>query len=142
MKLLIALFGILAYIDSVRSGFRTRSTFGWVGGAKVPTFQAVIYFLIIWTAVSVPLGLLLAAVIKFGAGEELPPDQTDQEFGPPASEARDSVVAEKRTMATILFLRNKTARQSQESVSSSGASPLADQEVKTALTERAHRQIG
>jgi hypothetical protein len=113
-----------------------------VGGAKVPTFQAVVYFLLIWTAVSVPLGLLLAALIKFGTGEGLPPDQTDQEFGPPASEARDSVVAEKRSMATVLFFRKKNARQSQESVSSSGASPLADQEVKTALTERAHRQIG
>jgi hypothetical protein len=108
----------------------------------VPTFHAVIYFLIIWTAVSVPLGLLLAALIKFGAGEGLPPDQTDQEFGPPASEARDSVVAEKRSVATILFFRRKNAHQSQESVSSSGASPLADQEVKTALTERAQRQIG
>jgi hypothetical protein len=29
MQLLIALIGILAYIDNVRSGFRTRSTFGW-----------------------------------------------------------------------------------------------------------------
>jgi hypothetical protein len=108
----------------------------------VPTFQAVLYFLIIWTAISVPLGLLLARVIKFGTGEGLPPDQTDQEFGTPASEARDSVIAEKRTMATVLFFRKKNARQSQESVSNSGASPLADQEVKTALTERAHRQIG
>ena len=29
MQLLIALFGLSAYIDNVRSGFRTRSTFGW-----------------------------------------------------------------------------------------------------------------
>jgi hypothetical protein len=108
----------------------------------VPTFQAVVYFLIIWTAISVPLGLLLARVIKFGTGEGLPSDQTDQEFGTPASEARNSVVAEKHTMAIILFFRKKNARQSQESVSSSGGSPLADQEVKTALTEQAHRQIG
>jgi hypothetical protein len=108
----------------------------------VPTFQAVVYFLIIWTAISVPLGLLLARVIKFGTGEGLPSDQTDQEFGTPASEARNSVVAEKHTMATILFFRKENARQSQESVSSSGGSPLADQEVKTALTEQAHRQIG
>jgi hypothetical protein len=108
-----------------------------VGGAKVPTFQAVVYFLIIWTAISVPLGLklLLARVIKFGTGEGLPSDQADQELGTPASEARDSVVAEKHTMATILFFGNKNARQSQESVSSSGGSP-------TALTEPAHRQIG
>jgi len=108
----------------------------------VPTFQAVLYFLIIWTAISVPLGLLLARVIKFGTGEGLPPDQTDQEFGTPASEARDSVIAEKRTMATVLFFRKKNARQSQESVSNSCVSPSAEQEVKTALTERAHRQIG
>jgi len=87
--------------------------------------------------------LLLARVIKFGAGEGPPPDQIDREFGTPLPvKQSDSVVAEKRTAATILFFRKKNAHQSQESVSSSGASPLADQEVKTALTERAHRQIG
>ena len=76
-------------------------------------FKQSVYFLLIWTAVSVPLGLLLAAVIKFGAGEGLPPDQIDREFGTPSPvRQRDSVVAEKRTMATILFFRKKSARQS------------------------------
>jgi thymidine phosphorylase len=109
----------------------------------VPSFQAVVYFLLVWTAVSVPLSLLLAAVIKFGTGEARPPDQIDREFGTPLLvRQHDSVVAEKRTIAKILFFRKTSARQSQESVSSPGASPLADQEAKTALTERAHRQIG
>ena len=115
---MIALFGILAYIDNVRSGLEVRSLDG-VGGAKVPTFQAVIYFLTIWTAVSVPLGLLLAAAIKLGAGEGLPPDQIDRESEAPSPvRQRDPAVAEKRTMAKILFLRKKSACQSRESVSS------------------------
>ena len=78
---------------------------------KVPTFQAVVYFLLIWTAVSVPLGLVLGAMIKFGAGEGLPPDQIDLEFEAPSPvRQRDPVVAEKR--AKILFFRKKSARQS------------------------------
>jgi hypothetical protein len=103
----------------------------------VPSFQAVIYFLIIWTAVSVLLGLLLGALIKFGAGEGLPPDQIDGKFGAPLLvRQRDPVVAERRTMATILFFRKKNARQSRKSVSSSAASPLAGHEVRTAMTEK------
>ena len=82
MQLLLALFGILAYIDIVRSGFEVRPL-DEVGGAKVPTFQAVVYFLLIWTAVSVPLALVLAATIRFGTDEGLPPDQTDREFEAP-----------------------------------------------------------
>jgi hypothetical protein len=67
----------------------------------VPSFQAVVYFLLIWTAVSIPLGLLLGAIIRFGAGDELPSDQIDREFGAPSLvKHRDPVVvAEKRTMA-------------------------------------------
>jgi hypothetical protein len=109
----------------------------------VPTFQAVVYFLLIWTAVSVPLALVLAAIIKFGAGEGLPPDQIDRAFEAPSPvRQRDPVVAEKRTMAKILFSGKTSARQSEESVSSSDASPLAGQEVRTAMTERAYGQVG
>ncbi len=66
----------------------------------MPTFQAVVYFLLIWTAVSIPLGMLLGAMIKFGAGDGLPSDQTDRKFEAPSLvRQRDPVVAEKRTMA-------------------------------------------
>ena len=107
----------------------------------MPSFQAVVYFLLIWTAVSVPLGLVLGAIIKFGAGEGLLPDQIDLEFEAPSPvRQRDPVVAEKR--AEILFFRKTSARQSEESVSSSAASPLASQEVRTAITERAYGQVG
>ena len=143
MQLLIALFGILAYIDNVRSGLDEVRPLDGVGGAKVPTFQAVVYFLLIWTAVSVPLGLLLAAMIKFGAGEGLPPDQTDQEFEAPSPvRQRDPVVAEKRAMATILFFRKKNARQSRRKRLQLGRIAVGSQEVRTAMTERAHGQIG
>jgi hypothetical protein len=104
----------------------------------VPSFQAVIYFLLIWTAVSIPLGMLLGAMIKFGAGERLPSDQTDRKFEAPSLvRQRDPVVAEKRTMAARF-----SARQSQEGIYSSAASPLAGQEVRTAMTERAYGQVG
>jgi hypothetical protein len=109
----------------------------------VPSFQAVVYFLLIWTAVSVPLGLVLAAIIKFGAGDGLASDQIDREFGaPPLVRQRDPVVAEKRTMASILIFRRNSARESRESVSGSTASPLAGQEARTAMTERAYDQVG
>ena len=137
MQLSIALFGILAYIDNVRSGLEVRPLDG-VGGAKVPTFQAVVCFLLIWTAVSVPLALALGKIIKFGADEGLPPDPIDREFEAPSPvRQRNPVAAEKRTMAKILFFRKKSARQSEESVSSSAASPLAGQEVRTAMTRMA-----
>jgi hypothetical protein len=80
----------------------------------VPSFQAVIYFLLIWTAVSVPLGLLLGAMIRFGAGDGLPSDQIDRKIGTPLR--RDPVVGEKRTMATNLPFRKKNARQSRKRV--------------------------
>ena len=103
----------------------------------MPSFQAVIYFLLIWTAVSIPLGMLLGAMIKFGAGESRPSDQTDRKFEEPSLvRQRDPVVAEKRTMARF------SARQSREGIYSSAASPLAGQEVRTAMTERAYGQVG
>jgi hypothetical protein len=114
-----------------------------VGGAKVPSFQAVIYFLLIWTAVSIPLGMLLGAMIKFGAGDGLPSDQTDRKFEAPSlARQGDPVVAEKRTMAAIPIFRRKSARQSREGTYSSATSPLAGQEVRTAMTERAYGQVG
>jgi hypothetical protein len=113
-----------------------------VGGAKVPSFQAVVYFLLIWTAVSIPLGMLVGAMIKFGAGESRPSDQTDRKFEAPSLvRQRDPVVAEKRTMAAR-FSGIKSARQSREGIYSSAASPLAGQEVRTAMTERAYGQVG
>jgi hypothetical protein len=74
----------------------------------VPSFQAVIYFLLIWTAVSVPLGLLLGSMIRVGAGDWLRSDQIDRKFGTPLLlRRRDPVVAEKRTVATILPFRQE-----------------------------------
>lgn len=109
-----------------------------IGGAKVPSFHAVICFLLIWTAVSVPLGLLLGAMIRFGARDGLPSDQIDRKLGTPSLvRQRDPVGAEERT---ILIFRNTNARQSRESVSGSGAS--ADQGVGTTIGELAQGQVG
>src|SRR5271154_522328 len=86
--------------------------------------------------------MLLGAMIKFGAGEGLPPDQIDRKFGTPSLVRQSDPVGAEKRIATILTFRKKNARQSRKSVSSSAASPLADQEVRTAPTERAHGQIG
>jgi hypothetical protein len=63
----------------------------------MPSPQAVIYFLLIWTFVSVPLAMLVGAVIKFGADDKLSFDQIDRKLQTPSREMRRvAVVAEKR----------------------------------------------
>ena len=63
----------------------------------MPSPQTVIYFLLIWTFVSIPLAMLVGAMIKFGADGELPLDQIDRKLGTPLRETRRvSAVAEQR----------------------------------------------
>jgi hypothetical protein len=86
--------------------------------------------------------MLLGAMIRFGAGEGLPSDPIDRKFGTPSLVSQSDPVGAEKRVATILTFRKKNARQSRKSVSSSTASPLDNQEVRTASTERAHGQIG
>jgi hypothetical protein len=61
----------------------------------MPSPQTVIYFLLVWTFVSIPLAMLLGAMIKFGADGEL--DQIDRKLWTPSRESRRvPAVAEKR----------------------------------------------
>ena len=63
----------------------------------MPSPQTVIYFLLIWTFVSIPLAMLVGAMIKFGADGKLPFDQIDRKLRTPSRETRRvPAVAEKR----------------------------------------------
>jgi hypothetical protein len=63
----------------------------------MPSPQTVIYFLLIWTFVSIPLAMLVGAMIKFGADGQLPFDRIDRKLRTPSRETRlVSTVAEKR----------------------------------------------
>ncbi len=54
----------------------------------MPSSQTVIFLLLLWTAVSLPLAMLVGAMIKFGARDGLPSDQSDRKFGTPARARR------------------------------------------------------
>jgi hypothetical protein len=63
----------------------------------MPSPQTVIYFLFIWTFVSVPLAMLVGAMIRFGADGNLRFDQIDRKLQtPPRETRRGPAVAEKR----------------------------------------------
>jgi hypothetical protein len=61
--------------------------------------QVVIYFLLIWTFVSIPLALLVGAMIGFGADGKLPFDQTGQELRTPSREMRRVPAAAEKQVA-------------------------------------------
>jgi hypothetical protein len=46
----------------------------------MPSLQSTVSFLLFWTTVSVPLAMLVGAMIKFGAGEKLSLSQIDRKF--------------------------------------------------------------
>jgi hypothetical protein len=60
----------------------------------MPSPQTVIYFLLIWTFVSIPLAMLVGAMIKFGADGKLPSDQIDRKLRTPQQTRRVPAVAE------------------------------------------------
>jgi hypothetical protein len=63
----------------------------------MPLGQAIFYFLLIWTFVSIPLAMLVGVMIGFGADGKLPFDQIDRKRrAPPRETPRIPAVAEKR----------------------------------------------
>jgi hypothetical protein len=60
----------------------------------MPSPQTVIYFLLIWTFVSIPLAMLVGAMIKFGADGTLPSDQIDRKLRTPQQTRHAPAVAE------------------------------------------------
>ena len=63
----------------------------------MPSPRAVFYFLLIWTFVSIPLAMLVGAMIKFGADGKLPFHRFDRKLRTRPREApRVPAVAEKR----------------------------------------------
>jgi hypothetical protein len=63
----------------------------------MPSPQAAIYFLLIWTFISIPLAMLVGAMIRFGADGKLPFNRIDRKFRTPSPETRRvSAAAEKR----------------------------------------------
>ena len=63
----------------------------------MPSPQAAIYFLLAWIFVSVPLALLVGAMIKFGADGKLTLEQNDRKLRTPSRDMRSIPVAiEKR----------------------------------------------
>ena len=86
--------------------------------------------------------MLLGAMIKFGAGERLPSDQTDRKFEAPSLvRQRDPVVAEKRTMAAR-FSEIKSARQSREGIYSSSNTCSTTRRIAQDLRLAAQHQRG
>jgi hypothetical protein len=55
----------------------------------MPSPQAVIYFLLVWILVSVPLAMLVCAMIKFGSDGKLSLAQQDRKLETPSRETRN-----------------------------------------------------
>jgi len=49
----------------------------------MPLIQAAIFFLLIWIVVSVPLAMLVGAMIKFGDSGKLSLERADRKLGTP-----------------------------------------------------------
>jgi hypothetical protein len=63
----------------------------------MPSSEAAIYFLLGWIFVSVPLAMLVGAMIKLGADGKLSFDRTDRKLRRPSRETRSVPAAvEKR----------------------------------------------
>jgi hypothetical protein len=63
----------------------------------MPSLQAAIYFLLVWTFVSIPLAMLVGAMIKFGADGKLLLEQSDRRLRTLSLEMRSVTAAmEKR----------------------------------------------
>jgi hypothetical protein len=63
----------------------------------MPSPQAAIYFLLLWTLASIPLAMLVGAMIKFGADGKVRFDQVDRKLRTSSLKTRCvPAVAEKR----------------------------------------------
>jgi len=65
----------------------------------MPSLQAAIYFLLVWTFVSIPLAMLVGAMIKFGADGKLPLAQSDRKLRAPSRETRSVPAAMEKRVA-------------------------------------------